>query len=78
MTWRGFWEGIASVFEDFLFIPLDWLRELELSSWWAANFMSWIFLIITFLAFFYWMGQLKKFNDSSESTYTFDENPNNL
>lgn len=78
MTWRGFWEGIASVFEDFLFIPFDWLRELELSSWWAANFMSWIFLIITFLAFFYWMGQLKKFNDSSESTYTFDENPNNL
>ncbi|MCB0467128.1 MAG: uracil phosphoribosyltransferase [Aequorivita sp.] len=75
MTWKGFWEGIASLFEDCLFIPYDKLMKLELDNWWLANIVSWIFLAIGAIAFIYWLGKLKQFNESTESTYTFDETP---
>lgn len=75
MTWKGFWEGIASLFENVLFIPYDALRKFELSTWWGANFMSWILLLIGAVAFIYWMIKLKDFNESTEVTYTYDENP---
>ena len=75
MTWKGFWEGIASLFENVLFLPYDALRSLELDSWWLANIFSWVFLIIGSVAFVYWMLQLKDFNESTEVTYTYDENP---
>lgn len=61
-----FFRGIESFFEDFLFYPFDALRELELSSWWAANIINFLFLIVGLAAFFYWMKQLKKFNDNDE------------
>ncbi|MGO3184424.1 MAG: DUF6341 family protein [Aequorivita sp.] len=73
MTWIGFWEGIASIFENTLFIPLDALRKLELSTWWGANMISWVFLLIGAIAFTYWMLQLNKFHESTDSTYTYDE-----
>lgn len=63
---KDFFEGIASLFEDVLFIPFDLLRDLELESWFLANFMNWIFVIIAFVAFIFWMLQLKKFNDNNE------------
>ncbi|MFO7720829.1 MAG: uracil phosphoribosyltransferase [Gillisia sp.] len=63
---KDFFEGIASLFEDVLFIPFDLLRNLELQSWFLANFMNWIFVIIAFAAFIFWMLQLKKFNDNDE------------
>jgi len=75
MTWKGFWEGIASLFENVLFLPYDALRSLELDSWWLANIFSWVFLIIGSVAFVYWMLQLKDFNENTEVTYTYDENP---
>ncbi|MHA7844356.1 MAG: DUF6341 family protein [Winogradskyella sp.] len=63
---KDFFYGIQDLFVDVLFAPLDYLRELELSSWFAANIMSWIFMAIGFVAFTYWMLQLKKFNDNNE------------
>ncbi|AFL80685.1 hypothetical protein Aeqsu_1189 [Aequorivita sublithincola DSM 14238] len=75
MTWKGFWEAIASIFENVLFIPYDALRKLELSTWWGANAVSIVLFLIGAVAFIYWMLQLKKFNESTESTYTFDERP---
>ncbi len=73
MTWKGFWEGIASLFENVLFIPYDALMKLD--SWWLANIFSWLLLLTGAIAFIYWMGKLKDFNENTESTYTFDENP---
>jgi len=73
MTWKGFWEGIASLFEDVLFIPYDEIRKLELDSWFLANLASWVFVLIAAGAFIYWMLQLKKFDENTESQYTFDE-----
>lgn len=73
MTWKGFWEAIASIFEDALFLPYDALRNLELENWWAANIFSWVFLLIGAVAFVYWLLQLKKFDENTETTYTYDE-----
>ncbi|HZH70030.1 MAG TPA: uracil phosphoribosyltransferase [Flavobacteriaceae bacterium] len=66
MSLKGFFEGVESLFVDVLFMPLDAFRELELESWFMANGINWLFLIIGFVAFFYWMKQLKMFNENGE------------
>lgn len=63
---KEIFEGIAWLFEEILFIPFNALREFELSNWFLANFMNWLFIIVGFAAFIYWMMQLKKFNDNNE------------
>jgi hypothetical protein len=63
---KDFFYGIQDLFVGGLFTPFDELRELELSNWFAANGMSWIFMAIGFVAFTYWMLQLKKYNDNNE------------
>ena len=63
---KVFFEAIAYLFQEILFIPLNLLRELELTSWFLANGINWVFLGIGFAALSYWIGQLKKFNDSGE------------
>ncbi|MEC3906319.1 uracil phosphoribosyltransferase [Tamlana sp. 2201CG12-4] len=62
---KDFFYGIQNLF-DILFAPLDALRALELESWFGANFISWFFMIIGFVAMVYWMIQLKGFNDNNE------------
>jgi len=64
--WKSFWEAIADLFVDVLFLPLDALRSLELDNWWAANFVSWILTLIGLVAFVYWMLQLRKFDKDNE------------
>jgi hypothetical protein len=63
---RTFFEGLGYLFSDILFIPLDFFRKLELKNWWAANTITWIFIIICIAAFVYWMKQLKIFKDNGE------------
>ena len=63
---RAFFEGIQSLFVDFLFAPLDFLRHLELSSWAAANIVNWLLMAICAVAMVYWILQLKKFEDRNE------------
>ena len=65
MTWKGFFEGIQSFAENILFAPFDALR-LGVDNWWVSNIVSWILFAIGIVAFVYWMGQLKKFNDNEE------------
>ncbi len=66
MAWKDVFEGIQSFSEDVLFYPYDALREIEYSSWALANIMSWLFMLIGFVAFLYWMKQLKTYNDNGE------------
>jgi hypothetical protein len=66
MDQNPFFEAIAYLFQEILFIPLNLLRELELTSWFLANGINWVFLGIGFAATTYWILQLKKFNDSGE------------
>lgn len=63
---RAFFEGIQSLFVDFLFKPLDFLRHLELSNWWFANIISWIAILICFRYTIYWCKELKKHQDNNE------------
>ncbi|WP_029036355.1 DUF6341 family protein [Salinimicrobium xinjiangense] len=63
---RDFFEGIQTIFEDYLFAPFNELANMELNNWWLANLVNWIFIIIAFAAFIYWMKQLKKVNDRNE------------
>ncbi|MFD1062551.1 uracil phosphoribosyltransferase [Winogradskyella litorisediminis] len=67
---KDFFYAIQDLFVNVLFAPLDALRELELENWFAANIMSWIFMAIGFVAFTYWMLQLKKYNDNNEEDKT--------
>ena len=66
MSWKGIFEGIQSITENVLFVPYNILRTIELDNWWMANIVSWMLMLIGFVAFVYWMGQLKKFNDNEE------------
>jgi len=64
----GFFYGIEDLFVNYLFAPYDFLRFME--SWWAANTVNWIFMIIGFVAMVYWMGQLKIFDKNNEEDKT--------
>ncbi len=61
---KAFFEGIQDLFVDGLFLPLDFFRFLQ--NWWLANSINWIFVVIGFVAFVYWMIELKKYNDAGE------------
>ncbi|HEX8269291.1 MAG TPA: uracil phosphoribosyltransferase [Flavobacterium sp.] len=63
---KGFFEGIQTLFVDFLFKPLDGLRSLELSSWVGANIINWIFMIICTVAAVYWIKQLRLHEENNE------------
>lgn len=63
---KDFFYAIQDLFVDVLFAPYDALRALELENWFAANFVSWVFVIIGFAAMVYWMLQLKIFDNNNE------------
>lgn len=59
---KAFFEGIQTLFVDFLFVPQDFLRELELTSWFGANIINWIFMGICAYFMVYWIKQLGIFD----------------
>ncbi|WP_219039804.1 DUF6341 family protein [Mesonia aestuariivivens] len=63
---KDFFEFIQYIFVDILFVPLHALRKLELESWFAANTLNWVFIIIGVIAFCYWVKQLMSFSDEEK------------
>ena len=63
---KNFFEGIAWLFEEILFIPYGIMRELEVTSWTLSNSVNWIFMIVGFLAMVYWIIQLNIFDKNGE------------
>ena len=63
---KTFFQAIAYLFEEVLFISLNILRSLELENWWIANSISWLFVLIGFTALIYWVRQLQLFNQNGE------------
>lgn len=61
---KAFFEAIQSLFVDFLFIPHDFLRELELTTWFGANIINWIFMGICVYFMVFWIKQLRIFDDA--------------
>lgn len=63
---KDFFYAIQDLFINVVLAPFDALRALELESWFTANAVSWIFILIGFVAMVYWMLQLKIFDDNKE------------
>lgn len=60
---RAFFEGIGTLFVDYLYKPMDWLRALELETWFGANLLNWIFMGICAYYTIYWIKQIKLTSD---------------
>lgn len=63
---KAFFEGIQWLFENIFFALHDYLRALELKSWFAANTLNWIFMAICAVAIVYWIKQLKLHEEKGE------------
>lgn len=63
---KAFFEGIQYLFVEILFAPFDFLRSIELSSWWGANALNWIFMVICIAALVYWCKQLAIHQNNNE------------
>ena len=63
---KAFFEGIAWLFEEILFLPYDLLRQIEASSWTISNTVNWIFVLVGFSALIYWILQLNSFDKNGE------------
>jgi cytochrome c oxidase assembly factor CtaG len=70
---KDFFEAIASLFQDYLFIPFNILRQdIQPESWIAANGLNIVFILIGVVLFAYWMKQLKSYDeDTSEKNENF-------
>ena len=66
MSFKAVYEVIEDFFVNVAFAPLDALRALELKSWWAANGINFIFILIGCAAFIYWMNELKKYDEKDD------------
>lgn len=60
---KEFWHFIAHIFEHGFFVPLDGLRHWQLSTWWGANLINWVFLLTFFVLFGYWLFKLNIFHE---------------
>lgn len=63
---KAFFEGIQWLFENIFFALHNFLRELELSSWFSANIFNWIFMGICAYFMIYWVKQLKIHQENNE------------
>jgi len=57
---KDFFYWIQDFFNAVLFKWLDKLRAFELESWFGANIINWLLMLIGFVAMVYWVLQLKK------------------
>lgn len=58
-----FFNWIAHIFEDFLFIPLDYIRAWQDHTWWGAQLINFVFILIFTGLFVYWLYKLKIFHE---------------
>lgn len=63
---KSFFEGIQYLFEEILFLPMDFFRALELENWWTANIINWIFIIVCCYYMVYWLRRLQFFKNNNE------------
>ncbi len=58
MIANNIFKAIGDFCTNVLFKPFNALSSTD--NWWLQSTVSWIFIAITFMAFFYWLGELKK------------------
>ncbi len=62
-----FFEGIQWLFENIFFLLHDFLRQLELKSWFGANLINAIFMGVCIYYMVYWIKQLKLHNEDESN-----------
>jgi len=67
---------IEYLFVEILFVPLDFLRILELKNWFLSNSVNFFFIIVVSSALIYWTVQLIGFSkrgeeDTDQSAHSF-------
>ncbi len=60
MIANNLFKVIGDFCTNVLFAPYNSIRFID--NWWVQNIVSWIFISITFMAFFYWIRELRKNN----------------
>lgn len=63
---KAFFEAIQFLFVEVVFVPMDLLRSWELTNWWGANIINWVFIVICCYWTYYWTKQLSIFKSSGE------------
>ena len=63
---KAFFEGIQWLFENIFFALHNFLRELELTSWFGANIINWIMMGICAYFIVYWCKQLSLHQKNGE------------
>ncbi len=58
MIANNIFKTIGDFFTNILFAPHEALRSMD--NWWVQNIVSWIFILVAFIAFLYWLGELHK------------------
>lgn len=64
MIANNIFKAIADFCQNVLFVPFDDIRSMD--NWWVQNTVSWILVLLGFIGFFYWMGELNKHNKAGE------------
>ncbi|NEW78342.1 MAG: hypothetical protein GZ086_02715 [Gelidibacter sp.] len=59
MIANNIFKAIGEFCQNILFVPYNSIRSMD--NWWLQNLVSWIFVVILFIALFYWLGQLKNY-----------------
>jgi len=59
MIANNIFKAIGDFFTNVLFSPYNSLRSMD--NWWLQSTISWIFIVIAFIAFFYWMVEIRKY-----------------
>jgi len=59
MIANNIFKAIGDFCKTVLFKPFDALRSMD--NWWVQSWVSWVFIVITFAAFLYWLGELRKY-----------------
>ena len=72
---KDFFYSVEWLFEEILFLPFDYLRQVHIDSWYIANIMSWSFILIGIIGSVYWIKQLKKFDKNGEENRDITAHP---
>ncbi len=59
MIANNIFRTIGDFFTNVLFAPYESIRQMD--NWWLQSTASWIFILITFIALFYWLGEIRKY-----------------
>lgn len=59
MIANNIFKAIGDFCTNVLFAPYNSIRSMD--NWWTQNTISWVFIVITFIAFFYWIGEIRKY-----------------